>query len=52
MSGLLDEILTFLNSHWPDAKDFFNSVFFMAIFTAIAGFRGRICRCRRRSAYR
>jgi hypothetical protein len=37
MSGLLDEIISFVNAHWPDAKDFFNSVFFTAIAGSLAG---------------
>jgi hypothetical protein len=36
MSGLCNEILAFAKAHWPDAKDFFNSVFFTAIVGAFA----------------
>jgi|SRR5579862_2136861 len=37
MSELWNGILTYLQAHWPDAKDFFNSVFFTAIAGSFAG---------------
>jgi len=37
MSAWLDTMLSFLEAHWPDAKYFFNSVFFMAIAGSLAG---------------
>ncbi len=32
-----DELLSLLKAHWPDAKNFFNSVFFTAIAGSLAG---------------
>ena len=32
-----DEIISLLKAHWPDAKDFFNSVFITAILGSLAG---------------
>jgi hypothetical protein len=32
-----DELLSLLKAHWPDAKSFFNSVFFTAIAGSLAG---------------
>jgi hypothetical protein len=37
MGGLFNEILAFAKAHWPDVKDFFNSVFFTAIAGSLAG---------------
>ena len=37
MSGSLHDILAFLNDHWPDAKGFFDSVFFIALVSSLAG---------------
>jgi hypothetical protein len=35
-----DELLSLLKAHWPDAKDFFNSVFVTAILGSLAGALG------------
>ena len=37
MSEWLDTIFHFLKVHWPDPRDFFSSVFFMAIAGSLAG---------------
>ena len=37
MSELWNGILTYLQAHWPDAKHFFNSIFFTAIAGSFAG---------------
>jgi hypothetical protein len=37
MSGPLDGVISFVHTHWPHTKDFFNSVFFTAIAGSLAG---------------